>query len=46
MMDYLNQGLNQKNDMDGLIEEVNAQEEYVDEMERDYIDLGFDPGVF
>lgn len=35
MMDYLNQGLNQKNDMDGLIEEVNAQEEYVDEMNHE-----------
>ncbi len=35
MMDYLNQGLNQKNDMDGLIEGVNAQEEYVDEMNHE-----------
>ncbi len=35
MMDCLNQGLNQKNDMDGLIEEVNAQEEYIDEMNHE-----------
>lgn len=35
MMDYLNQGLKQKNDMDGLIEEVNAREEYVDEMNHE-----------
>ncbi|MBP5519619.1 MAG: Na/Pi symporter, partial [Treponema sp.] len=35
MMDCLNQGLNQNNDMDNLIEEINAREEYVDEMNHE-----------
>lgn len=35
MMDYLNQGLNQNKGLDNLIEEINAQEEYVDEMNHE-----------
>lgn len=35
MMDYLNQGLNQNKELDNLIEEINAQEEYVDEMNHE-----------
>ncbi|MBB5219720.1 phosphate:Na+ symporter [Treponema rectale] len=35
MMGYLNQGLNQQRDMAILIDEINAQEEYVDEMNHE-----------